>query len=482
VVSVAQNVSLSADAPTVETRLVYAHGLAAIITLLIAVTFGILASIELFVPDLAGNPVWLSWGRLRYDHTQGILFGWLGNAFLAFLYHAVPLLTGRRVTSARLGQWLFGLWNFAVVFPGWILVLAGFSQPLEWAEFPMVIDAFVVLALVLAIIQFLPPFFWRGLEDLYVSSWYVIGSLIFTLLAYPMGNFVPELVPGARGAAFSGLWIHDAVGLFVTPLALAILYFVIPAATRRPIFSHFLSMLGFWLLFFLYPLNGTHHYIFSVIPMNAQIGAITASALLGVDVIIVVANLLLSLRGSGVFPRDVGLRFVAMSTIFYLVVSIQGSIQAQMAVNQAIHFSDWVIGHSHLAMLGFATFAAAGGLVHAWQRIPWARYNEPVLEVAYWLLFAGVVMMVTDLTIAGLAEAHVWQSAAPWLDSVRAAKPYWIIRTASAVPIGAGFLALLVGLTTGSKGAGLREVEKTIGLEPVQQIAPTLAPVASEAS
>ena len=101
---------------------------------------------------------------------------------------------------------------------------------------------------------------------------------------------------GASGAAFSGLWIHDAVGLFVTPLALAIIYFVIPAATRRPIYSHFLSMLGFWLLFFLYPLNGTHHYVFSVIPMSAQIGAITASALLGVDVIIVVANLLLSLQ------------------------------------------------------------------------------------------------------------------------------------------------------------------------------------------
>jgi len=139
-------------APLVETRLVYAHGLAAIVTLLISISFGILASIELLAPDLAGNPSWLSWGRLRYDHTQGILFGWLGNAFFAFLYHAVPLLTGRPVLSARLGQWIFGLWNFAVVAPGWILVLAGFSQPLEWAEFPMVIDAFVVLALVLDVL------------------------------------------------------------------------------------------------------------------------------------------------------------------------------------------------------------------------------------------------------------------------------------------------------------------------------------------
>ena len=466
-------------APPVETGLVYAHGLAAIVTLLISVTFGILASIELLAPDAAGGTPWLSWGRLRYDHTQGIMLAWLGNAFFAFLYHAVPLLTGRPVTSARLGQWLFGLWNFAVIAPGWVLVLAGFSQPLEWAEFPVVIDAFVVLALALAIVQFLPPFFWRGLEDLYVSSWYVIGALVFTFLAYPMGNFVPELVPGARGAAFSGLWIHDAVGLFVTPLALAIIYFVIPAATRRPIYSHFLSMLGFWLLFFLYPLNGTHHYVFSVIPMSAQIGAITASALLGVDVIIVVTNLLLSLRGSGVFPRDPALRFAAMSTIFYLVVSIQGSVQAQMAVNQTVHFSDWVVGHSHLAMLGFATFAAAGGLAHVWQRIPWVRYNARALDWAYWLLFAGVILMVTDLTIAGLAEARFWQSAKPWLDSVRAARPYWIVRTGSAIPITAGFLALLAGFTTGPRGAGLQSVDESVGREPVEHIAPRLARAAS---
>src|SRR5579872_1512975 len=394
------------SSPVIESWLVYAHGLAAIVTLLISVGFGVLASIELLYPDLVGNTPWLTWGRLRYNHTQGIILGWLGNAFFAFLYHAVPVLTGKRVSSVRLGQWLFGLWNFAVVAPGWILVLAGFSQPLEWAEFPLVIDAFVVVALILALAQFLPPFFSRQLEDLYVSSWYIIGGLIFTLLAYPMGNFVPELIPGARGAAFSGLWIHDAIGLFVTPLAVAILYFVIPAATRRPIFSHFLSMLGFWLLFFLYPLNGTHHYIFSVIPMGAQLGAITASTLLGVDVIIVVANLYLSLRGSGWFPRDVGLRFVGTSAVLYLIVSLQGSVQAQMSVNQSVHFSDWVIGHSHLAMLGFASFTAAGGLIHAWQRIPWARYSAPMLGLAYWLLLLGVIVMVSDLTIAGIVEAR----------------------------------------------------------------------------
>jgi cytochrome c oxidase cbb3-type subunit 1 len=166
--------------------------------------------------------------------------------------------------------------------------------------------------------------------------------------------------------------------------------------------------------------------------------------------------------------------------MFYLIVSIQGSVQAQMPVNQAIHFSDWVIGHSHLAMLGFATFAAAGGLTHVWQRIPWARYNHRAMEWAFWLLFAGVVIMVTDLTVAGLAEARLWQSAAPWLDSVRAARPFWLVRTLSAIPITAGFVALLLGLTTGKRGAGMEAVLATIGVEPIQEIAPRLAPALTE--
>jgi cbb3-type cytochrome oxidase subunit 1 len=467
--------------PRVETGLVYAHGLAALATLFVSLAFGILASIQLLEPDVGAGTPWLSWGRIRYAHTQGIMLGWLGNAFFAFFYHAVPILTGRAVTSARLGHWLFALWNCAVMFPGWILVLAGVSQPLEWAEFPLAVDAFVVLGLLLAAWQFLPAFFTRGLESLYVSSWYIIGGLVFTLLAYPMGNVVPELVPGAQGAAFSGLWIHDAVGLFVTPMALAILYFVIPAASGRPIYSHFLSMLGFWLLFFVYPLNGTHHYVFSVIPMEAQMTAIVASTILGVDVVIVVANLLLSLRGSGVFARDTGLRFAAMSVIFYLVVSIQGSLQAQMAINQAVHFSDWVIGHSHLAMLGFATFAAAGGLVHAWQRIPWARYKARAITWSYWLLLAGVIMMVSTLTAAGVVEARLWQSTAPWLDSVRAARPFWLVRTLSSIPIAAGFIALLAGLTTGPRGAGSRTVTADAGPEPAAELAPRLA-TAGEAS
>src|SRR6266404_4218997 len=449
-----RNSQSSGALPSIEYGLIRAPIFASLATLVVSVLFGILVSTKFTFPEFLGGHGWLTWGRLRYNHTQGIFFGWLGNAFLAFFYYAVPRLANRPVLSRKLGWFLFWIWNFAVVLPGWVLVAAGFSQPLEWAEFPLVVAAFVVLAFILMAFEFVLPFLKARLSDLYVSGWYIIGGIVFTMLAYPVGNLVPWLVPGARGAAFSGLWIHDAVGLYVTPFAVAIAYYVIPATTRRPISSHFLSMVGFWLLFFVYPLNGTHHYVYSAIPMAAQKGAIIASAYQGMDVILVVSNLLLSLRGSsGTASKDVPLRFVWFGVVSYLVVSLQGSVQALMPVNRVIHFTDWVIGHSHLAMIGFASFIALGGIAHLWQRIPGTRYNERMMNWSFWLLAVGLTLMVTDLTIAGLVEAQVWQSSAPWIDSVRAVGSYWLVRTLSGLPILAGFVLFWVSLVTGPRSS-----------------------------
>jgi cytochrome c oxidase cbb3-type subunit I/II len=442
----------SRPVPRTEYDLIRWHGHAALLTVVISALFGILVATKFNFPTFLGGHAWETWGRLRYNHTQGIFFGWLGNAFIAFLYYVTPRLTNQPVTSRKLGWAMFWIWNGMVVLPGWVLVCMGFSQPLEWAEFPIIVDVFVILAFVLMLVQFVKPFLRVPAGDLYVSGWYIIGGLVFTTLAYPIGNLVPQLVAGAKGAAFSGLWIHDAVGLFVTPLAVAMAYYVIPAVTRRPIYSHFLSMLGFWLLFFIYPLNGTHHYVYSAIPMSAQRGAIIASAYLGLDVILVVTNLLLSLRGSSAKASgNVALRFIWFGVVAYLVVSLQGSMQAFMPINRFIHFSDWVIGHSHLAMIGFASFTAAGALSHIWSKIPGGRYSERAMNWAFWLLTVGLTLMVVDLTAAGLVEGQMWVSRAPWIDSVRAMYPYWFTRVLSGLPIIAGFIVFWIGLVTGPR-------------------------------
>ncbi|WP_101505891.1 cbb3-type cytochrome c oxidase subunit I [Erwinia sp. B116] len=438
----------------VSTALTRAHGYAALATLVISGLCGLVVALKFVLPDFLTNTPSATWGLLRYDHTQGIMFGWLGNGFLAFLYFATPRLAGRDVFSARLGWALFILWNVGQVLPGWILIEANLPQrllaikPLEWTEFPLAINAVTELCLMLMVVQFLWPLI-VGPERhrLYISAWYILGGAVFSALAFPMGSLVPEFTPGAVGAAFSGLWIHDAVGLLVTPFILAMAYYVIPATTGKPIYSHFISMLGFWILFFVYPLNGTHHYVYSAIPMDTQKAAIAASLLLGCDVIMVVYNLLRSLDGSWKLARqNVALRFIWVGVVFYLVVSVQGALQALMPVQRTIHFTDWVIGHSHLAMLGFASFIATGTLLHIWQNLTGLRYHPRHANRAFWLIFGGLMLMVVDLSVIGIIQGRMWATTQPWMDSVRMSMPWWWIRAISGLPILLGFGFLIAAM------------------------------------
>src|SRR5260370_29683359 len=168
--------------PAVEHGLIRARVFATLLTLVFSALLGILVATKFTLPECLGGHGWLTWGRLRYNHTQGIFFGWLGNAFLAFFYYAVPRLANRPVLSRKLGWFLFCIWNFAVVLPGWVLVAAGFSQPLEWAEFPLVVDAFVVLAFILLVFVFVPPFVTPRVSHLYVSGWKLLVGLFFAIL------------------------------------------------------------------------------------------------------------------------------------------------------------------------------------------------------------------------------------------------------------------------------------------------------------
>ncbi len=426
--------------------------------LVFASLLGIVAACKLHAPELMAKQAWLTWGRIRPVHVQVILFGWLGNAFLSFLYHAAPTLAGRPVASRTVGWLLFFVWNVLFVAAGIVLVLMGRSQLLEWCEFPIETDVFAIFGLGLALVQFGWPLVRVPAARLYISGWYILGALVFTLLAYPMGNFVPELEPGALGATFSGLWIHDAVGLYVTPLAVAIAYFVIPAATGKAIFSHFLSMIAFWMLFFVYPLNGTHHYVFSPIPMHAQLGAIVASIYLGMDVVLNVTNQLLSLKGSGKLVwNSAALKFTWMGIVCYLLVSLQGSLQAVAPINKFVHFSDWVIGHAHLAMIGFASFAAIGGLLHVWERTEGLRYSKRPAEWSFGLASLGLAVMFIDLTIAGLVQGALWSTEASWMESVRASGVYWIVRSISGFLLLSAFVALGLSMTTGPVGRAMED-------------------------
>jgi len=455
--------------------LVRAHGIAALFGVMLTGLFGLLTAYKFVAPDALGDVAVVTWGRLRSCHTQGVFFAWFGNVFLAFLYYGVPRLAAQPVTSQRLGQVIFVAWNALAVVPGWTLVLLGYSQPLEWAEFPVVVDVVAVIVLALVAVQFVPPFLKLRVAQLYVSSWYIVSALLFMVLAYPIGNFVPELMPGGMGAAFSSLWTHHAVDLFVTPLALSIAYYVIPAATQRPIYSHLLSLIGFWLLLAIAPFNGMHYGSWSPLSTLDQKSAVLTSVYLTADVCLVVFNLLMSMRGNGARIVDnVGLRFVCTGVVFYLLVSLLDAAQAVTPLSQQVQFTDWAVGRSHLAMLGFGSFVAIGGLIHAWEHTPSTRYSAAALSAAYWLLLVGLLLMVLDLTVAGLIQGMLWRDGQPWSALLEASRPYWLVRLVFGVCSALGFSLLALGLLTGKRHMGRIRAQDKAEIP----VAPTTAPEA----
>ena len=200
----------------------------------------------------------LSYGRLRFVHTNAVAYAFLANGFLGGLYYCVPRLSGRRVLSGKLGWFLFVYWQLVLV-AAFFGQLLGFGQGVEWGETPtgfepggwtpnyLPVDFLLELGAVAFAVQFLTPIA-RSLDKrLYVSSWYFTAGLVWLILTYVMGNTLPEWnLAGSSGAATAGLFIHDLVGLFVTPLGWGLMYFFVPVILKRPIWSHALSLVGFW--------------------------------------------------------------------------------------------------------------------------------------------------------------------------------------------------------------------------------------------
>ncbi len=254
----------------------------------------------------------LSPGRLRMVHTNGVAYGFIVNCFLGALYWVVPRLTKRKVLSDRLGWLIFWVYLFIVL---WAVVgiLTGHGQAVEWGETPNAlspngswlfpIDTLVMVGLILIAIQFLTPTFKFGSrQPMYVSLWYFSVAFIWIILTYAMGNYLPEFIPGAGGATFVGLYIHDLVGLLVTPLGWGMMYYFVPSILKKPIWSHAVSLLGFWGLAFFYPLQGVHHFIYSTIPMFAQFGAVVSTVAIEIMVVTVFINFFMTLRGREVAP------------------------------------------------------------------------------------------------------------------------------------------------------------------------------------
>ncbi len=449
----------------VNYRLVRLHLHAAGIALLVSMVAGFLYSLQ-FVGYYPFGQEFLSPGRVRLLHTNLAAYGWLVNGFTAMLYYAVPRLTGKRVWSDKVGNLIFVVWQFILVAAGAGFLL-GKAQAIEWGETPtgfrpgsfelnwIPVDLLVVVGAVLVIIQFMVPLYGARKTKFYVSLWYFTAGLVWLALTYLMGNIIPEWVlPGAAGAAVTGLFIHDLVGLYVTPMGWGLMYFFVPLILKKPIWSHSLSVIGFWALAFFYPLGGVHHFLLSPIPDYVEFGAISTTIAIEVVVTTVVVNFFMTLRGNwSALRTNMAIRWFYAGAIMYFITCFQCAFQVTWTFQKIIHFTDWVVGHAHLIMFGTFTFWMFGVIDWLWPRICRRNWASNKLRTwHFWLSTVGIMVMFLDLMIAGLIAGFMQRDLNHWMEIVTASVPFWWVRTVSGGMLLTGMLCMLYNMRATMNG------------------------------
>ena len=414
---------------------------------------GLLVSIKFHNPEFLGSAPWQTFGRVRPVHVNGVIFGSFTTTFLGLLYYYVPRLCGVRLYKEEWGWWLVWLWN-AFIFMGSISFMMGYNSGLEAAEYewPLNILRFVVLGLVG--VQVVGTIFQRKERRFYVAMWYTVAALIWTLMNLILGGVVlkyAEQVNGVNSAALHGLYIHYVVGLWLTPAGLAMIYYFLPTSTKNPLYSHRLSLLGFWTLALFYPFVGIHHYLYSPIPHWNQALAIVTSMLLIIPVWAVIVNWFGTVSGrwgtvlGGVDSDSYAAKFLLLGAVYYLLGCFQGSTEALLRLQQLTHFNDFVISHSHLTVFGAMVNWAIGGLYYVWPRITGRKlWSSRLASWHLWLTIAGFSVMALGLTAQGFIQGSMLEYGVNFVDTIKEMQPWWVTRTLAGATMDVGLLLLLI--------------------------------------
>ena len=414
----------------------------------VATFAGLLGATELIAPDVTANIGWLVFGRVRPIHVNLVLFGFVTPGLLAAAFYYLPRILRTELFSEMLGVVTVVLWNLTLVAAVTTLA-SGYSQGREYAEMVWPVDIGVVLVFSLVLVNFVMTVVRRKEPVLYVSVWYACAAVILTATTFSIGNVIwrPDTgaLVGIPDAILLWFYGHNVFGLLLTPLAAGVAYYVIPRACKTPLYSHTLSLLGFWSLIVVYTHIGTHHLLQVPVPTWLKVVAIVDSIAMVIPVMAFLINIWYTAKGKlGAIHNDIGAKFVFTGTIMYFFVSIQGSIMALPQVQRITHFNNWVVAHAHVGVLGFAGMIALGGLYYILPRIT----NKPLFsrflaDFQYWMVLIGVVGFTVVLTIAGLIQGNAWYIGETVYRVLPEIHMYYIVRASLGLLI---FSSAILGL------------------------------------
>ena len=401
-----------------DNRIVRAFGIATIVWGVVGMLVGLIAAVELFLPGATLNLQYITFGRIRPLHTNAVIFAFVGNGMFMGIYYSLQRLCKARMFSDFLSWFNFWGWQLIIVAAAVTLPL-GFTTSKEYAELEWPIKIAITIVWVAFAVNFFGTLVKRREKHMYVAIWFYISTVIAIAVLHitnsmtmPAGLFKSySMYAGVQDALVQWWYGHNAVAFFLTTPYLGLMYYFLPKAAGRPVFSYRLSIIHFWALVFLYIWAGPHHLLYTALPDWAQSLGMVFSLMLIAPSWGGMLNGLLTLRGAWDKVRqDPVLKFMVAAVTAYGMSTLEGPLMSIKSVNGLTHYTDWTIAHAHGGALGWNGFLTFSMLYYLFPRLYNTKlWSTKLANYHFWIGTLGIVFYLIPIYVAGVTEGLMWK-------------------------------------------------------------------------
>ena len=380
---------------------------------------GLYAAIQIYAPGTSMNLAPTTFGRVRPLHTNAVIFAFVGNCIFTGVYYSLQRLCKARMFSDRLSWIHFWGWQLIIVAAA-ITLLGGYTTGKEYAELEWPIDIAITLVWVVFGVNLFGTIIKRRERHLYVAIWFYIATWVTVAMLHIVNSFeIPvsflksySWYAGVQDALVQWWYGHNAVAFFLTTPILGLMYYFLPKAANRPVYSYKLSIIHFWALIFIYIWAGPHHLLYTALPDWAQSLGTVFSIMLIAPSWGGMLNGLFTLRGAWDKVReDPVLKFFVVAVTCYGMATFEGPMLSLKNVSAIAHYTDWIIAHVHIGGLGWNGFMAFGMLYWMIPRM-WGTtlYSKKLATNHFWLGTIGIIVYTVPMYWAGFAQAQMWKT------------------------------------------------------------------------
>jgi cytochrome c oxidase cbb3-type subunit I/II len=445
-----------------DNKIVKQFAYATMLWAIVGMLAGLLAALQLVWPIFNFELPYTTFGRVRPVHTNAIIFAFVGNGIFMGVYYSLQRLLKARMFSDLLSKIHFWGWQLIIVLAAITLVL-GYTTGKEYAELEWPIDILITLIWVVFGVNMFGTIIKRRERHLYVAIWFYIATFVTVAMLHIVNSIeIPvsfwksySWYAGVQDALIQWWYGHNAVAFFLTTPYLGLMYYFLPKAANRPVYSYRLSIIHFWALIFIYIWAGPHHLLYTAVPDWAQSLGVVFSIMLIAPSWGGMINGLLTLRGAWDTVRDsVVLKFLVVAVTAYGMATFEGPMLSIKSINAISHFTDWTIAHVHVGALGWNGFLTFGILYWLLPRMFNTKlYSVKLANMHFWIGTLGIILYAVPMYWAGIMQSLMWKEFTPegqlkwqFMDSVTKMIPFYAARALGGLLYLVGALLMVYNL------------------------------------